>query len=439
MFTGPPTNNADHVRMLIADQTIRTEAVIGAFHAVDRGFFVDPANEGPEGEVRELRYFNSPYLKGVQHLSAPVIYGTALEALELGPGLSFLNVCSGTGYLSALAAQIIGSKAVHCAIELRAALVAHARNKHHLLGLDGIDLRHGSCLALDPLTSMRFDRIYLGAGAEESMAVLLVHMLELGGVLVGPFACADRSQRLLRVERLGETAFQARELMHVHFTPLLPTPSEQEAEGEGAADGLSDPTGAATHLATSTTASPATAHAASPQQAPPSSSSSAASPAPSAACRRPRPTSISFEPPGWSVTSHERFPAAHRAAVRAVLLVHQRSSSLLSCLPKEVVLQQLLPKLAYSAFRPQFSVPADVPDAMPDAAHGRPLVAASFTPPTSALSTAYAIDDDGDSDVSDGSDDGDDDSDDGSDDDSDDGEEHHMGMDIDASAPLVVQ
>ena len=100
-------------QQLIGHGTICSEPVINAFKAVDRGFFIDapdPMHDTSE-PIEEIRYLNTPFRNGLQHLSAPSIYGTALEALELREGLSFLNVCSGTGYFSALATQILGKKA----------------------------------------------------------------------------------------------------------------------------------------------------------------------------------------------------------------------------------------------------------------------------------------------------------------------------------------
>jgi len=328
--------------------------------------------------------------------------------------------------ISALRANTLRSQAIHCAIELRAELVAHARAKFDLLGLDQIELRHGSCLGLDPQTSMRFERIYIGAGAEESMAVLLFHMLELGGVLVGPFSGPLGSQRLLRVVRLGESAFQVRELMSVHFTPLLPTPPQPDAGGAGE---LSDPTAAPAHT---------TPHASSPDPAPqthvPSSATlgatSSASGAASAGSGRPRTTSISLAPPEWSVASHDRFPATHRAAVRTVLLVHRRSTSLLSYLPKEMILQELLPKLAYTAFATQRSVSAEDSDRV----HGKPLAAAAFAFPAFATTTNTLANDDDDDDNDDESNDGSEDGDENGDSD-----ENDVHMDAGAPAPLLVQ
>ena len=54
-------------------------------------------------------------LPRVQHISAPHIYGAVLEALDLQPNSSqaFLCVGSGTGYLCAIAAEIMGPKSLN--------------------------------------------------------------------------------------------------------------------------------------------------------------------------------------------------------------------------------------------------------------------------------------------------------------------------------------
>jgi len=201
---------------------------------------------------------------------------------------------------------------------------------------------------------MQFERIYLGAGADETMAAILFRMLELGGVLVGPFAGTDGAQRLLRVRRVGEGSFDVRELMHVQFTPILP--AHTVLPGQPAPFLTTASMGADNTPLAAPTPSPPPAPGLPPPvstASPPHTPAGVPSPIPPGSPRResPRLAQICLPPPTWSIEVHERFPSAHRAAVRTLLLSHARPDSLLANLPKEVLLDVLLPQLGYAAFR----------------------------------------------------------------------------------------
>jgi protein-L-isoaspartate O-methyltransferase len=60
-------------------------------------------------------YSDRPIREGLVHISAPHIYCTVLEALELTPGasFSFLNIGSGSGYLTCIASAILGPKSIY--------------------------------------------------------------------------------------------------------------------------------------------------------------------------------------------------------------------------------------------------------------------------------------------------------------------------------------
>ena len=81
-------NNEELVNNLQSYGIVCSPRVYQAMLRVDRGDFVPP-------ELRREAYFDQPMLAGKIHLSAPHIYGSVLEALDLQPGLSFLNVGSG--------------------------------------------------------------------------------------------------------------------------------------------------------------------------------------------------------------------------------------------------------------------------------------------------------------------------------------------------------
>ncbi len=63
----------------------------------------------------ESAYSDQPLREGNVHISAPHIYCSALEVFELQPesSLSFLNIGSGTGYLSCIVAEILGPKSLN--------------------------------------------------------------------------------------------------------------------------------------------------------------------------------------------------------------------------------------------------------------------------------------------------------------------------------------
>ena len=159
----------------------RSEAACAAVSAVDRALFAPGCSNVYHDNP--LRGGDVPHL----HLSAPSIYAHSFDAFDLRPGLSFLNIGSGTGYMSALVAQAIGPTAVHHGIEMREELVAHARATCAQLGLPLIKFIHGNAFDVSVAHSMRYDRIYVGAGAPDALKAIAFKLLKWGGIIVGPF------------------------------------------------------------------------------------------------------------------------------------------------------------------------------------------------------------------------------------------------------------
>mmetsp|Transcript_32467 Transcript_32467/g.84297 ORF Transcript_32467/g.84297 Transcript_32467/m.84297 type:complete len:387 (+) Transcript_32467:31-1191(+) len=180
-----------------------------AFLSVDRGQFVPP-------EAAEHAYDNAPFRFGVFHLSQPSLYADALVALDLRPGLSFLNIGSGTGYLSCIVGKLIGD-GVHHGIELHKELVDFATEQARKGGVQATFL-HGNANDIDCSGPVRYDRIYIGACVAQHQKALMT-LLAVGGILVAPFE-SEASHEFRCVKRVSSTRFEIQNLKAVQFACL---------------------------------------------------------------------------------------------------------------------------------------------------------------------------------------------------------------------------
>ena len=147
--------------------------------------------------LKNLAHTDQPLKEGNIHISAPHIYGSVVEALELSPSssMSFLNLGCGTGYLSCIAAKILGPGSRHVSIDVHRCVVDHCRasikewKQACGLELPLMEVIHGNALQIatdqgEAVTG--FDRIYVGASVERRKLPNIVKMLRLGGLFVGP-------------------------------------------------------------------------------------------------------------------------------------------------------------------------------------------------------------------------------------------------------------
>lgn len=213
------TSNRQMVEELEHSGTLTTPECIAAFHAIDRQHFWVPDN----GNVP---YVDLPLRHGLLHQSAPHIYARALESLmPLKPGMSFLNVGSGTGYFSSLVSELVGESGIIDGLDIWPETVAHAEECCQKINKGHLNFKVGNVYQLDVDQGMRYDRIYLGACAN-SRSKYLYRLLEVGGVLVGPFQ-AGHMQQLRRVVRRTEAHFAVEILNSVQFSTLVePAPIE---------------------------------------------------------------------------------------------------------------------------------------------------------------------------------------------------------------------
>jgi len=208
-----PRSNELMVEDLTRNRVLRSSECVAAFKAVDRQhFWIENSTE--------FTYADVPLRHGRLHLSAPQIYAEALESLmPLTPGMSFLNIGSGTGYFNSLVSESIGELSTNHGIDIWQETVDHAINCCKTLGKSSINFSVGNVYQLDINETMRYDRIYLGACAN-SRSKYLYRLLEVGGILVGPFQ-VGHMQQLRRVVRQTETEFNVEVLESVRFASLV--------------------------------------------------------------------------------------------------------------------------------------------------------------------------------------------------------------------------
>jgi protein-L-isoaspartate O-methyltransferase len=153
---------------------------------------------------RGLAHSDQPLKDENVHISAPHIYGTIVESLDLKPGAahSFLNIGSGTGYLSCIVSQVLGKDAYMYGVEIYPDVIEHgnasikrwtdariADNSNVPFVEPSMEFVHGNGLEIDPNTgesSFGFDRIYIGASVSQEHLTKVANLLRPGGVLVAP-------------------------------------------------------------------------------------------------------------------------------------------------------------------------------------------------------------------------------------------------------------
>lgn len=219
-------DNDELIDNLVEADYIKTPLVQQIFRAVDRK---DYFCEG----FKENAYRDVAWRHGNIHLSAPCVYSEVMESLKLCKGLSFLNLGSGTGYLSTMVGLVLGPGGINHGVELFKDVVdfAYQRLDEFLRLSQAVDLFEfcepkfviGNCLMLDS-SSQQYDRVYCGAACPEEHEIYIKQFVKVGGILVMPV-----NEKLLQITRTSETTWETVKVLSVSFAPLI-TPSEKDKQ-----------------------------------------------------------------------------------------------------------------------------------------------------------------------------------------------------------------
>nr|CAD0196585.1 unnamed protein product [Chrysodeixis includens] len=236
-------DNNELIDNLMGSNYIRTRTVERVFRSLDRADYMTP-------EARDQAYKDLAWRNGPLHMSAPCIYSEVLEGLELKPGLSFLNIGSGTGYFSTLVGLLLGSSGINHGVEVHPYVVEYSIKKlgqfiENCPTLDEFDFcepkfYQGNGLCVAPLPAP-YDRVYCGAGCPEeyqsyfklliksNVGYIYVVVLtwwcvcgKVGGILVMPL-----NDNLVQIKRHAVDEWSSRNLLNVSFATLkIPTREE---------------------------------------------------------------------------------------------------------------------------------------------------------------------------------------------------------------------
>jgi protein-L-isoaspartate(D-aspartate) O-methyltransferase len=189
---------------------VQAETVLQAMGRVPRESFVPEA-------LGEFAYEDSPLpIAEGQTISQPYIVALMIEAADVRPGDTVLEVGAGSGYAAAVLGQIAGQV---YAIERHEALTCAAADRFARLGYRNIKLRTGDG-SLGWPEAAPFDAILVAAGGP-AVPQALKEQLEIGGRLVMPVGDQPRDQRLIKITRTSAGHFEEEDLGGVMFVPLV--------------------------------------------------------------------------------------------------------------------------------------------------------------------------------------------------------------------------
>lgn len=172
--------------------------IIQAFLNIDRKDFVLM-------DLRSLAYIDEPLSIGHgQTISQPYTVALMLELLNAKKGDKVLDVGSGSGYTTALLAEIVGKTGKVIGVEIIPELVTMGRNNLAKYNFSNAEIRQAGEVVGAPENSP-YDRILVSASSDEIPKVL-VKQLKKNGTMVIPvgndiYKIKKKSDGSLKLER----------------------------------------------------------------------------------------------------------------------------------------------------------------------------------------------------------------------------------------------
>jgi protein-L-isoaspartate(D-aspartate) O-methyltransferase len=198
------------VQNQLRQRGISDKKVLEVISQLPRQHFIPPKN-------RHEAYFDRPVPIGLgQTISQPYIVALMTENLNLQPRHQVLEIGTGCGYQTAILARLV--QKVYT-IELLEPLGKQGRQNLTALGINNVEYHIGDG-SLGWPEPKKFDRILVGAAAEETPPSLL-EQLAVGGKMVIPVGKGE-GQKLLAIEK-SEQQLKESLLCYCRFVKLVQT------------------------------------------------------------------------------------------------------------------------------------------------------------------------------------------------------------------------
>jgi len=203
---------------LISEGYLRTPGIIKAFKRIKREDFVLPRH-------KDVSDVNAPLSIGhEQTISQPATVAFMMELLAPEAGDKILDVGSGSGWTSALLAELVGGSGRIYAIELVKELKEFG--ERNVAKYDFIDRGTIKMFNADGYEGLPeyapFDKILVSAAAEE-VPEKLISQLKTGGRMVVPVGERFSSQDIVAIDKKSQ-GFKETRYPGFVFVPLVKNP-----------------------------------------------------------------------------------------------------------------------------------------------------------------------------------------------------------------------